>query len=90
MSVSCGRAVVAIVLDFSALNGLTVVAEAPKGWEQEAANAMAASIFADVDDAAQADYRTFADGRFNYLAAIEAKLSAVGAKLLAVDQQEYL
>jgi hypothetical protein len=87
---SGGRAVIAMVIDFSEINGLTVIATAPNGMNQVRANQEAAVIFAEVNNEAVQYFNKYADGKFDHKGLIAAKLEKIGAKVIAVEADQFL
>jgi len=85
-----GYAVVAMVIDFSSIDGTLVVARAPEGLSAALATLLAQSIFDKVREEYDADYDLHADGKFDTLAAIKKHLDENGAEVITYEQEQYL
>jgi hypothetical protein len=84
-----GYAVVAMVIDFSGIDGTLVVAKSPS-VDAEWTRAQATDIFNKVQAEYDEDYNTYADGKFDTLAAIKRHLEAIGAEVITYEQERYL
>jgi hypothetical protein len=84
-----GYAVVAMVIDFSGIDGTLVVAKVPSD-DTDWAMSEAQSIFDKVREEYDADYDLHADGKFDTLAAIKKHLNVIGAEVITYEQEQYL